>query len=73
MLILWREGEGSNMNIGIDKYLYYYGDIYKDMSWNKFWNIFMGICFKELLFRLLKEYKSYNNMVKIEYVIWKRI
>lgn len=43
------------------------------MSWNKFWNIFMGICFKELLFRLLKEYKSYNNMVKIEYVIWKRI
>lgn len=29
MLIVWREGEGSNMNIGIDKYLYYYGDIYK--------------------------------------------
>lgn len=73
MSTLGREGEGRNMNTGIDKYPHHHGDTYKDTSRNKFRNIPTGICFKELLPRSLKEYKSYNNMVKIEHVTWKRI
>lgn len=75
MSTLRREGEGSNMKIPTSSWghLQSIGDTYKDTSRNKFRNIPTGICFKELLPRSLKEYKSYNNMVKIEHVTWKRI